>query len=254
MRKGQIHSEQSKLKMVLAKKGVHVSSSTEFKKGIVPWNKGLRMSNDMRKKLSVAHIGLISNRKGCKLSENHKLKISLANKGNHHTETAKNAISMAMCGRVVAEETKKKLSLRVPRVGWKHTEESKEKINKASCELYSHEEICQRRRIQMLARLKKSSMNGFEKYVSECLDNLGTTYEFQFIADNRFAYDFKLDNSNILIECDCGYWHNKPRNISQDHKKTEWAKNNGFKLVRINYETMIFDKSYVVNTLNEVIV
>ena len=38
-------------------KGIHLSSSSEWKKGCIPWNKGKKLSEQHRKNLSLSHIG-----------------------------------------------------------------------------------------------------------------------------------------------------------------------------------------------------
>lgn len=50
----------------LFKKGVSVSSETEFKKGITPWNKGKKLSVEHVEKLKKAHIGQKGANKGKK--------------------------------------------------------------------------------------------------------------------------------------------------------------------------------------------
>jgi len=81
---GKKHSEHSKKKMSNSKLGKHYSTRTEFKKGNPPWNKGKKLSDEYRKKLSESHKGLQSYWKGRKrgaMSDEWKRKISEANRG-----------------------------------------------------------------------------------------------------------------------------------------------------------------------------
>ena len=50
------------------KKGESVSVDTEFKKGIKPWNLGMKMSDEHKAKLSLAHKGQVSHNKGKKVA------------------------------------------------------------------------------------------------------------------------------------------------------------------------------------------
>jgi len=75
--KGKNHTEETKEKISMVKKGQHFSPKTEFKKGQVPYNKGVPMSKETKRKVSLA-------KKGKKLgpfSEEHKKKISLGRIG-----------------------------------------------------------------------------------------------------------------------------------------------------------------------------
>lgn len=73
----------------------------------IPWNKGIHLSEEIRKKLSLSHLGNIPWNKDKKLhyqvwmkgrhhSKNSKLKNRLAHLGKKHTEETKNR----MCGRI----------------------------------------------------------------------------------------------------------------------------------------------------------
>ncbi|MEK6879654.1 MAG: NUMOD3 domain-containing DNA-binding protein [Nanoarchaeota archaeon] len=68
--------ENKKQKIRNKNKGKHRSKNTEFKKGIIPWNKGIPWSNEIKKKLSIANTGK-------KLSQETKVKISESLKNNH---------------------------------------------------------------------------------------------------------------------------------------------------------------------------
>lgn len=57
---GYKHSEEQKKIWSIKRKGKHNSPSTEFKKGMTPWMKGRKMSEDHREKDRLTHLGKIS--------------------------------------------------------------------------------------------------------------------------------------------------------------------------------------------------
>lgn len=71
-------------------KKIEANKKRVYKKGTTPWNKGLKANEEMRKKLSISHIGI---------------------KYGPCSEEKKKKISEAQKGKVVSEETRIKLSL-----------------------------------------------------------------------------------------------------------------------------------------------
>lgn len=51
------HSEETRKKLSEMQIGLHRSPRTEFKKGMTPWNKGKKASDEYRRKISEAHKG-----------------------------------------------------------------------------------------------------------------------------------------------------------------------------------------------------
>lgn len=60
---GYKHSEKQKQKWSNDKKGKHTSPSTEFKKGMTPWLKGKKVTEEHREKDRIAHLGKISKKR-----------------------------------------------------------------------------------------------------------------------------------------------------------------------------------------------
>jgi len=93
--KTNIYSEEALKKMSIANKGKHLSIKTEFKKGMIPWNKDKTSTEETRQKMSKAL-------KGKKLpprSEEHRRKISEYMKGKHASENTKQKISESLKGK-----------------------------------------------------------------------------------------------------------------------------------------------------------
>ena len=77
---------------------------------MIPWNKGKKMSLEIRKNMGLSHLGK-------SLSKEHKKNISDANKGQvpwikgkHHSEDTKLRISLKHKGKIFSKITRKKLS------------------------------------------------------------------------------------------------------------------------------------------------
>lgn len=105
--KGKTHTKESRMKMSKKVKGRKLSE--EHKKNLS------RAADRRRDKGIKPH------------SEEHKRKLSLANKGKKHSEESRMKMSIANKGRIVSEETRRKLSL--ARIGKKHSLETRQRIS-----------------------------------------------------------------------------------------------------------------------------
>lgn len=120
------HTEEAKRKISL-----HNSKAGAWKKGHIPWNKGIPMSEETKQKM-------IKSRTGIKHTEETKKRISEIMKekayfkGKHLYEETRIKISNTLKGRKNkphTEEAKQKISLK--NSGKKHTDESKKKMREA---------------------------------------------------------------------------------------------------------------------------
>lgn len=114
---GSYLSEKGRQKLINAQKGIPKNHGEQVSKSL----KGKPKSEDHRKKLSEAGKGNIpwnkgkvgvqtSTRKGTKMPEEQRLKLSDAHKGMKNSEETKAKISAKLKGRIMSEETKKKMS------------------------------------------------------------------------------------------------------------------------------------------------
>ena len=93
---------------------------------------------------------------------------------------------------------------------------------------------------------KKYKPSKLEKTFANILDLLEIRYETSYYAkDIKAFYDVFLPDYNILIEVDGDFWHTNPlkypdgpknkcqiKNKLRDKVKTQWAADNGYKLLR----------------------
>lgn len=93
---------------------------------------------------------------------------------------------------------------------------------------------------------KKYKPSKLEKTFTNILDILDIKYETSYYAkDIKAFYDVYLPYYNILIEVDGDFWHTNPlkypngpinkcqiKNAKRDKEKTQWAVDNGYKLLR----------------------
>jgi len=82
--------------------------------------------------------------------------------------------------------------------------------------------------------------------------------------ENHFIYDFHLPEYNCLVEIDGDFWHCNPDtkyalpecktqniNIINDKKKNQWAKDNGFKLLRFWENDIKNNPQQIIETLKK---
>lgn len=105
----------------------------------------------------------------------------------------------------------------------------------------------------------KKPMNKLEKFIANILDENNITYHFQFFLKNKEdickSYDFKIKDTNILIEIDGDYWHGGPSLKKHFYKldevkqndlfKNQLAKDNNFLLLRF-WESDIYKQPNIV--------
>jgi group I intron endonuclease len=83
---------------------------------------GFKHSEESKKKMSISRKGLNTWSKGSKSSDETKRKLSIAGKGRKHTSESKNKISKSKMGHKVTKKTRKKL--RIANTGQKRSQET----------------------------------------------------------------------------------------------------------------------------------
>jgi len=220
MRKGSHHSVESKKKISLGNRGKIILE--EVRKKISNSCKGKRVSEITRKKISDSW------RKRT-VSEETKKKMSDSHKGKKLSEETKRKLSASLKNRKYSEEVKKKYSetkrgAKNPQYGkpsafrgHSHSEEAKEKLRQARL----------RQRIP-------SKDTAIELKVKQQLKECGINFEHPWNLEPYYQCDFYIPGLNLIIECDGSYWHSLPKIQVRDKKKDTFARDCGFKMLRLS--------------------
>jgi len=123
-----------------------------------------------------------------------------------------------MFGRHHSEEALKKMRARkvlnhTPKF---HTQETKDKLR--------------------VARLKQKILQidtSIELKVKAYLEDKGIEFIHPFNFGNMYQCDFYIPTINLIVECDGTYWHSRPDAIKRDIAKDKYAKELGFKMLRL---------------------
>ena len=201
-------------------------------------------------------IGLSNDRKGKQMpprTKEHSKKISeaakkrLSNPENHpmygkvHTNESLEKISKTQKNRLSNPENH-------PLYGTKLSDITKTKISVSQKKYYETNDAPFKGKTHTPESIRKifqnKPMNKLEKKVADYLTELGIGYTFQFfINDNNIckSYDFKIKNSNVILEVHGDYWHggtginehvfNVDENIQNDKLKKEIANKRGYEVV-----------------------
>jgi G:T-mismatch repair DNA endonuclease (very short patch repair protein) len=137
-----------------------------------------------------------------------------------------------------------------PRYGITVSSDTRKKISISQKEYYKHNDSPFKGKTHTPEAIKKifqnKPMNKLEKRVADYLDGLGIDYTFQFFINVDGvckSYDFKIKNSNIILEIHGDYWHggsgvmehvfNVNETIENDKLKQKIASDRGYDVVVI---------------------
>lgn len=211
-------------------------------------------------------------KKGEHCSDEHKMKIGLANKGNKCSEENKKLLSNKFSGKNHpmygihrSEETKEKISiknkgklawnkgipqtkevkekLRLANIGKKHTEEQKLKVSlklKGSKAYWFGKNISEEAKTKIRNFRKNQILpvrdTSIEVKIQGFLKQLGIDFfTHQYIKEIEHGYqcDILIPSMNMVIECDGNYWHKYPIGKEIDHVRTKELIEKGFKVLRL---------------------
>ncbi len=126
------------------------------------------------------------------------------------------------------------------RLQWTNNQERKTKAS-ARIKNWMTANPDQSRSNGLKANIKLQSMKGptsIERAMMDALNSSDITYQFQYIVNDKFACDFKIMNTNIIIECDGNYWHGKESQKIKDRSKNRYLETCGYRVLRFS-ETQI---------------
>jgi very-short-patch-repair endonuclease/predicted nucleic acid-binding Zn ribbon protein len=182
----------------------------------------------------------------------------------------KDKISKSTVGRIVSKETGDKISKsskgvsrnkgKQPMLGKKQSDETKQIQSQKRKEYYAQGNEpwtkTNKHSAETIEKIfAKKPMNKLEKFVSSLLEEYNIKYHYQFFLKTKDgvckSYDFKIKDTNILLEIDGDYWHGGPgvekhfyrleETKQNDLFKDQLAKDNGYSLIRI-WESNIYNK------------
>jgi ribosomal protein S18 acetylase RimI-like enzyme len=104
----------------------------------------------------------------------------------------------------------------------------------------------ERRKLAIEKFSNKNHISSLSIAYSKILDSLNIKYEMEF-SSNIWLFDFKIVNSNMLVELQGDYWHKLKDRVQKDNKKLKYANNNGFDL-RYLWGSDFKNENFIVNT------
>jgi very-short-patch-repair endonuclease len=120
--------------------------------------------------------------------------------------------------------------------------------------------------INNIIKTNRNHTSKLEKTFANILDLLDIKYQqFFYAKEIKAFYDFYIPEHNLLIEVDGDFWHCNPdkfpnpeyttqkRNLQRDKIKTQWALDNGYKLLRFWENDIKNNIKYIKQTLLEII-
>jgi len=99
------------------------------------------------------------------------------------------------------------------------------------------------------ARLRRNQMTSLEKSVLHCLEIYQLPYlwnKYIKIGDTWKFPDFRITGTNILIECNGAYWHNK----KETDERTKLFNENGYNVIMLKEKIIKQGTPTILNTLN----
>jgi len=209
---GRRHSEESKKRMSESHKGKHLSPKTQFKKGMIPWNKGKSPSKETierwRKSMDEKYLSDPEYRK--MRSEVQKDLWSNPEHRKKMSESQRRAWSNPAHRKHMSEAAKVSINAGRFRKGHEFPEETKQKIREHTLKQYES------------GSFPKQTNTKPERLVREELIKRGykegIDFFHQYKFNNKFMCDFCFPKQKIIIEVDGDFWHANPKIYLEKNK------------------------------------
>ena len=182
------------------KKGDNFYPNIQFKKGHIPWNKGIKAPS--------ISMGRKSKRK------------LIANKRRSLSESG---IKNPMFGKKHSLETK--LKMRGPRPNFVPWNKSKSFLPKEHYQKIGA--------ISTLMQTNNSKPTSIEKKVYDELRLRGFLFETQKLINGKFIVDAYIPSLNLIIEADGDYWHGLEENKKHDKARNAYLTKCGYNMLRL---------------------
>lgn len=162
-----------------------------------------------------------------------------------------------------------------PMFGRAHSNETREKMRQAAglrdntnigryVRTDYHRDLISKHAIRMLLnnKWKRSGNTRPERILKDLLAFNGIEFVHQYLIQFkdqtdqkvfRHLYDFKISETNVLIEVDGDYWHSLPQIIARDKVCGQIAMDRGFELLRFTEQSLLTDLDSVCATLGSVL-
>jgi len=209
---GRSHSEESKKLMSESHKGKHLSPKTEFKKGLIPWNKGKSPSKEsIEKSKKAIKEKYLSDPEYRKMrSETQKKLWSNPEYRKRMSESQEKLWRNPEHQKRMSQSAKVSINAGRFRKGHEFPEETKQKIRDYTLKQYESGSFPRQTNTKPESQIKEELIKrGYKE---------STDFIHQYKFMNKFMCDFCFPKQKVIIEVDGDFWHANPNKYPDQSK------------------------------------